>query len=299
MTKCSLCGNEDLCFKCPYCNGLYCAEHRLPESHGCPGIQKLKDDAKRKVSDSVRRDEYYEDNQTWTPYIPIKKAAKRSYHKKRFSKMEIRDLTIASILVMLVGISAYGSFYGLGIFSAIQLIIIVLIPNNLVWIPLATSGLFLLAFIGHELSHKFVAQHYGMWSEFRMTMMGYYLSLFAILFSLPIFGTGIVFTSGNGNLEEEGKTKLSGPMLNLIVAMVLIIIGLIVRIVTGGIGYYIFFMLQNGIIINGFIALFNMIPVQPYDGALVRKWNQSVWIVTTVALIFVMIVGWLILPIIA
>lgn len=297
MTTCSLCGAEDLCFKCPYCNSLYCAEHRLPESHGCPGMQRVKEEAKRKASRSLGQDDNFEENQTWSSIMPKKKVVKRSYRRKRFTKIEIRDLTIASILVLLVGISAFGRPYG--ILAALQYIINFLIPNNLVWVPIVTSLLFLVAFMGHELAHKFVAQHYGMWSEFRMTMMGYYLSLFAILFSLPIFGTGIVYTSGNGNPEEDGKSNLAGPMFNLIMAMILIVLGLLVKGITGNIGAFLLFIIQNGIIINGFIALFNMIPLQPFDGATVRRWNQQVWIATTISLIFVLIVGWVVLPIIA
>ncbi|TFG33347.1 hypothetical protein EU527_08275 [Candidatus Thorarchaeota archaeon] len=297
MTKCSLCGADDLCFSCPYCNGHYCGEHRLPESHGCPGMQKVREDAKRKVSDSLGNDEYYKENQTWSSIMPKKKVTKRGYRKGRFTRTEIRDLAIASILVLLVGISAFGRPNG--ILAAIQNIINNFIPLNLLWVPLTTAFLFLLAFIGHELGHKFVAQHYGMWSEFRMTMMGYYLSLFAILFSLPIFGTGVVYTSGTSSVEEDGKTNLAGPMLNLIVAMFLIMIGVIVKGIFGEINSYILFIIQNGIIINGFIALFNMIPIQPFDGATVRRWDQRVWIATSISLIFVLIIGWIVLPSIA
>ncbi len=26
-------------FKCPYCGGLFCEEHRLPEAHNCPSLK--------------------------------------------------------------------------------------------------------------------------------------------------------------------------------------------------------------------------------------------------------------------
>ena len=143
MAKCSLCGVETLCFKCPYCNGLYCGEHRLPESHGCPAMQKVKDDAKSKTSDSLRKKEYFEENQTWSSVMPKKKITKRSYRRKRFTRIEIRDLTIASILVVLVGLSAWGRPYG--ILAAIQNIINFFIPSGLLWIPIGTAGLFLIA----------------------------------------------------------------------------------------------------------------------------------------------------------
>lgn len=36
MGQCQICGKElDLPFKCNYCSGVFCSEHRLPENHGC------------------------------------------------------------------------------------------------------------------------------------------------------------------------------------------------------------------------------------------------------------------------
>jgi len=41
MPKCEYCGREVLLpFKCPYCGGLFCAEHRLPEKHECLFLPK-------------------------------------------------------------------------------------------------------------------------------------------------------------------------------------------------------------------------------------------------------------------
>lgn len=42
-TKCDYCGKEVyLPFVCKYCGGKFCADHRLPESHNCPGLKKAK-----------------------------------------------------------------------------------------------------------------------------------------------------------------------------------------------------------------------------------------------------------------
>lgn len=39
MAKCELCGaEENMPYNCGYCNGTFCAEHRLPENHDCPGL---------------------------------------------------------------------------------------------------------------------------------------------------------------------------------------------------------------------------------------------------------------------
>lgn len=39
MPPCDRCGSlEDLPYQCAYCGGTFCGEHRLPENHGCPGL---------------------------------------------------------------------------------------------------------------------------------------------------------------------------------------------------------------------------------------------------------------------
>jgi hypothetical protein len=40
MPTCDVCGRQvDLPYNCNECGGTYCAEHRLPENHDCPGLQ--------------------------------------------------------------------------------------------------------------------------------------------------------------------------------------------------------------------------------------------------------------------
>ncbi len=42
MAKCDVCGKEEyLPYRCKYCGGTFCAEHRLPENHNCPGIRRV------------------------------------------------------------------------------------------------------------------------------------------------------------------------------------------------------------------------------------------------------------------
>jgi len=291
MTNCSLCGKEDLCFTCPYCKGVFCADHRLPEGHGCPAMHQVKDEAKRRVSESVGADEY-KDNQTWSSVMPKrkKKQPRQRSGKKRFSSTELKHLLIACILVTLVGISMLGSPYGIA-YALSRFAWYMSSPFW--WVPVGMILIFLLAFIGHELAHKFVAQHYGMWSEFRMTTMGYYLSAVAILFSVPIFGTGTVYTSGTSNTEHNAKTNLAGPLSNFLMAIVLVII----TIFTYGLASQpMLYLIQYGIIINSILGLFNMIPIQPFDGATVKDWKMSVWITLTISLIAMLLIGYVVIP---
>ncbi len=40
---CSTCGKKEMLpYKCKYCGWTYCSEHRLPENHECPGLEKFK-----------------------------------------------------------------------------------------------------------------------------------------------------------------------------------------------------------------------------------------------------------------
>ena len=294
MTTCSLCGNEDLCFICPYCKGVFCGDHRLPEGHGCPAMQRVRDNAKKKVSASLGADDY-EENQTWSSIMPKKQTKKirRKSGKRRFSSTELRHLLIASILVTFVGISMLGSPYG--IINALG-VFIGLITGPFWWVPVGLISIFLLSFIGHELSHKFVAQHYGMWSEFRMTSMGYYLSAIAILFSVPIFGTGTVLTSGTSNTEHNAKTNLAGPLSNFVIAISLVVVAIFsITLISQPVLFYVMFLVRYGIIVNAILGLFNMIPIQPFDGATVKDWSLPVWITLTIALVSMLVIGYLVI----
>ena len=294
MTTCSLCGNEDLCFTCPYCKGVFCGDHRLPEGHGCPAMYQVRETAKRKVSESVGSD--YEDNQTWSAVMPKRnnKRTQRKSRRRRFSSSELRDLLIACVLVTLVGISILGSPYG--IVLALQRFVFY-IASPFWWVPIGMILIFLLSFIGHEMAHKFTAQHYGMWSEFRMNAMGYYLSAIAILFSVPIFGTGTVYTSGTSNRDHDAKANLAGPLSNFIFASLLVVVAIFATIILSSATLSnVLFLVQYGIIINGILGLFNMIPFRPFDGATVKDWNISVWITLTIGLISMVIIGYLVMP---
>ncbi|NHI88416.1 MAG: hypothetical protein EAX87_02765 [Candidatus Thorarchaeota archaeon] len=287
MTTCSLCGAEDIGFTCPYCNGVFCSEHRLPESHGCPAMHRVRDDARRKVSDSVGGQKRNDKVVSRT-----RKLSARRARRKRFSSAEIRDLSIASLLVVLVGISIFGNSFG--IVNAISRVG-ALISSGLWWLVAGVIGLFLASFMAHELAHKFVSQHYGMWSEFRMTSMGYYLSAMAILFSIPIFGTGAVYTSGTGNREQIGKSNAAGPLTNFVIAASLAIISIVLSL--AGILYPLGVLLRYGVQLNAFLGLFNMIPIQPFDGATVRDWDNRIWIALTIGLLFMLILGYVMYPI--
>ncbi|MDF1556761.1 MAG: hypothetical protein P1P80_01060 [ANME-2 cluster archaeon] len=150
--------------------------------------------------------------------------------------------------------------------------------TSLFLISLFTVGV---SFIFHEMGHKFVAQQYGAWAEFRMSMGMLMLAIYmawqiGILFAAPgavqIFGPHIT-------KSQYGKIAASGPVMNLFLALVFI--PLIFD--TGFLGE----VGRWGVMINLLLAGFNMLPVSVLDGRKVLAWNPVAYIALFMAVILV------------
>ncbi|MHA2065701.1 MAG: AN1-type zinc finger domain-containing protein [Candidatus Thorarchaeota archaeon] len=294
MANCSLCGKEELMFTCPYCRGVYCVDHRLPEGHGCAGMQKVKDGARRKIADSFtgqyEDDEYDEDIIAQTRRVKVKKPRRR-----RFTDTEIKDLGIATVLTILVGISIMGG-PPIGILNGL-VILPVYFLSGLWWFPTSVILIFWLSFMIHEFAHKFTAQRYGMYAHFRMTMQGYYLSAVAILFAIPIFGTGVMQVGGARDIDDYSKSTVAGPLSNLIVAGLLFITAEIIVITTGTLPPFVDFIIYYGMLLNSFLGLFNMIPIPGFDGSTIFRWSRPLWVVLTISLLSTLLMGYFVIPI--
>jgi len=144
------------------------------------------------------------------------------------------------------------------------------------------------AFIGHELAHKFTAQRYGCWAEFKLWTYG---ALMALLFAVVTAGNfvfaapGAVYIAsragyfGEGiDRKSNGIVSLMGPIVNIAGALVFGVALLVVTslglhdLVIGG-----FRFLQAGIVINVWLGAFNMLPIFILDGQKVYTWNKQVW----------------------
>jgi len=83
----------------------------------------------------------------------------RSRRAFRFGSAEKTHLAVGTALVAAAGISLFSLY---GTFSIPGLIL--------------ATALFLAGFILHELAHKYVAQGYGLWAEFRLNLTGVLLT---------------------------------------------------------------------------------------------------------------------------
>jgi Zn-dependent protease len=125
-----------------------------------------------------------------------------------------------------------------------------------------------LGFLLHELSHKFVAQHYKCFAEFRsfdqMLLLAIAMSFFGFVFIAP----GAVMIQGFVDYRKNGIISVAGPIMNLLLAT------LFLASLTLGVFPIIS---QYGFIINSWLALFNMIPVWQFDGKKILAWNKVVY----------------------
>lgn len=129
-----------------------------------------------------------------------------------------------------------------------------------------------LSFIPHEMGHKFVAQKYGAWSEYRKSNNGLIFAVLISLLGILIAAPGAVYIRGYITEEQNGKISAAGPIVNIIISAVSI--GLMTVFTNGWLGT-LFFMLAY---INAMLALFNLIPIPPLDGSKIIKWSIPVWI---------------------
>ncbi len=184
----------------------------------------------------------------------------------KFSQKETKDLTLAGVMISLAfAILLSGGF---NVFSQGFLFVFI--------IAFFTAGI---GFLLHELMHKFVAQHYNLWAEFRANYKMLWLAIAFAFFGFIIAAPGAVYIRGRITQERNGKISLAGPMTNLVLA-VLFLIPLLLFTFNSPIVYAFF---SFGLTINSLLAAFNMIPVMPFDGAKVIKWNKG-WYYTVLVL---------------
>ncbi len=131
-------------------------------------------------------------------------------------------------------------------------------------------------FILHELMHKFVAQWYGHWAEFRAQLWGLAAPIPLVLALGVIFAApGAVVISGFVRQNENGIISAAGPFTNLVIA--LIALPFTLRIGTAEtFGHD---LASAALQVNAVLGIFNLIPFGPLDGRKVLRWNKAVYFV--------------------
>ena len=265
--KCRKCGQETfLPFRCPYCGDMFCSEHRLPENHNCPRIdlaraQKQEDAVAQQTANS------YEYKVTYG--MP-----RRTRGHVYFSPKELKHLGVGTLLV--IGISLSFGFGTIGqpnwafIFSALAIVIT-------------------LSFFIHEIAHKVTAQRRGLWAEFRLTVWGAVLTSLSIFLPFKIISPGAVMLSGPANMDDIGKISIAGPTTNIVLSTVFLGLTFVPSL-----NPWLSWVFAVGAFFNGYIAVFNLIPIGILDGFKIFHWNKAVWAVAFAVSVALTIMGFLV-----
>jgi Zn-dependent protease len=189
---------------------------------------------------------------------------------RAYSTVEIRDIAI-SVIVLSVAFAVMFHINGSDL-SVLELI-------GISAIIVCTS------FVMHELAHKFVAQRSGAWAEYRMfpfgLMMALLLSFFGVIFAAP----GAVYINGNIDRETNGKISAAGPAVNIVIGAVSVLLACM----TGGLISSLLWIMAT---INGFFAVFNMLPIMPFDGSKIYRWNVPIYLLMLTAAVALLAVAW-------
>jgi Zn-dependent protease len=180
------------------------------------------------------------------------------------SKTELLHLTIATLLVIGVGLSLNGY-------------------RSVSWQFLA---IFVSAFLVHELAHKFLAQYYGSWAEFRAFMWGLVVTAISALPMMPFkfIAPGAVMI-GLSDRSKFGRVALVGPLTNLAMGFSFLFLSVFFN------SYSPYFVV--GASFNGWIALFNLMPFGVLDGQKIFDWNKLIWGITMAAASGLFIIAYL------
>ncbi|MEW5937303.1 MAG: site-2 protease family protein [Candidatus Thermoplasmatota archaeon] len=185
-----------------------------------------------------------------------------------FSRREVRELALSTLVLTLA--------FSIAFMEGIQEIISA--PGGLIYILPMSFVAVLTGYLLHELAHKWVAQRYGLWAEFRYWLFGLVLALATSLFGLVFAAPGAVYIAGHATRERMGRVAAAGPMVNIIIGAALLPLTFMTPL-------YLSWILRLVAMINIFLGGFNLLPIPPLDGSKVLFWSKAVWAAMIIAVV--------------
>lgn len=152
-----------------------------------------------------------------------------------------------------------------------------------------------IAFLPHELMHRYIARKMGCFSRFVLDPFGLMLTLATAIPLIPfkIIIPGYILISSHyydpiTRKRIEGVSAIAGPLTNLVIA--LIGIALLNMVTLLRINPYLNIFVLYIVIVNAWIAFFNLLPIPPLDGSKIISWKPVNW-----ALLFTLSIALLLL----
>jgi Zn-dependent protease len=142
-------------------------------------------------------------------------------------------------------------------------------------------------FLMHEMAHKFLAQRYGAWAEFRIFPLGLVLAVVFAFLGFIFAAPGAVYIQGRIGKRENGLISLAGPATNLAFGATCLALGYLFPISSD-----LAIVLSLVGSINLLLAAFNLLPIPPLDGYKVAKWNIPIFLVAFLASGGLLAISW-------
>ena len=126
-------------------------------------------------------------------------------------------------------------------------------------------------FVLHELGHRYMATKYGAHARYQMWTVGLVAAiLLAVALDFVFAAPGAVYIYGKElTRSQSGKVALAGPAVNILLCILFVLAAGTLNGVGG--------LLVVGAMVNASLAAFNLLPLEPFDGAKVMHWNKQVW----------------------
>ncbi|MDR0198697.1 MAG: site-2 protease family protein [Methanomassiliicoccaceae archaeon] len=187
----------------------------------------------------------------------------------RYSAMELRDIAISVVVLSVAFAIAFSRRNDLDM----------LLLFGISAVVVCTS------FVIHELAHKFVAQRFGAWAEYRMFPFGLLVALLLSFTGLIFAAPGAVYIKGYIDRAMNGKISAAGPAVNIVIGVV----ALVLAYSTDGLVSSVFWIMAS---INAFFAVFNMLPIPPFDGSKIYGWNVAIYLLMMAAAVALLATAW-------
>lgn len=187
----------------------------------------------------------------------------------QFYARELRDLTVAWIALGVAFSVFFLRYLGVPILPYPAEALSSPLFVRLFLISLTTVGV---GFLLHELAHKVVAVRFGQVAAFRADYPMLALAVGAAFAGFIFAAPGAVHHQGYITERENGLIAVAGPVTNVLLVAVFLPLAFLGGL-AGQAG-------QLGVIINAFLAAFNMIPFGPLDGRKVVSWSKVVFLLT-------------------
>ncbi|MDE1865407.1 MAG: site-2 protease family protein [Candidatus Micrarchaeota archaeon] len=186
------------------------------------------------------------------------------------SAREIIDILLAYFVLT----CAFAFIFSGGVLSR-QSVHQSLLNSFLTILPIAALAV-ALSFILHELMHKFVAQHYGAWAEFRTWPAGLMITIISSMLGFLIGLPGATYIASNHfTKRENGIVSLAGPATNLVVFFIFAALNLAF---SSSSATYLSLAIGVVMFISLWLGFFNMLPIFPLDGSKVLAWDWRIYL---------------------